>query len=517
MSGGGGGGGGDTTTQVEPWDDAKPYLKQAMQSADQLYDQGRGFRSWGNLTADGRQDHFLRAVGFNPQETNAYGIDPGSLTTGVITGVNPLNADQRQAQNMMRGLAGMNTSDLTVAGANTLQNAMNYGEAVRPAIGAFANGSFGQDTSNPYMDRGTYGMRELANGQTGMGPNQYIDKTQRALSDAAGGSYLDDANANPYMDKNQQALNQTAAGAYLNGSPYLEGQYDAASRGLTDQFKTEVLPALAAQFSGGAGSHGSPDHQYWAGKAASGLVDTLGDMRSDMFGQNYQAERDRQLGAANQLQGADMQRAGLYSQNWQQERQNMLSSAGQLQGADLQRAGMSADWENADLNRQLQAGGQIMSRDMQQAGLYANTRDANLNRQLQAGQMLTGQSQSAAAQMPGFDQALYSRQLQNIDLFGRAGDMDYNIQNQLTQRGQDQFAQNEQMPWNRLNAYSDIIYGNPGSSMGSQTQQGGGGGGSQMGSALGGAASGAALGGMMGGPWGAAAGGTLGLLGGYFM
>lgn len=510
----GGGGGGDSTTQVEPWDGSKDYLRIGFEQAKKLYHEGVGFNPYSDQSPQERMLNFQSQIGFNPYGKNPFGLDPGSLQTGIITGVNPLNADQRNAQNMMRGLAASPSSKLTNAGAYAAQNAMQVGEQVRGSMGAMANGGYGQDTRNPFFDRSDYGMIGFASGANNTGSNQYIDRTQRALSDAAGGAYLDEANYNPYMNNNQEALQQTAGGAYLNGSPYLEDQYQAASRGLTDQFKTEVLPALAAQFSGGAGAHGSPDHQYWAGKAAEGLVDELGDMRANMYGQNYQAERDRQMSAANQLQGSDLQRAGLYSQNWQQERQNMLSSAGQLQGADLQRAGLSGDWRQQDLNRQLQAGGQFMDRDLAQAGLYANTRDANLNRQLAAGQALTGQSLSAAGMMPTFDQQLYNRQLQNIDLIGRVGDMDYNIQNQLTNRVQDLYSQSQNERWNRLNAYGDMVYGNPGSSMTSQT--GPGASGNRLGSAAGGALSGAAAGSMIMPGWGTVIGAGIGGLGGYF-
>lgn len=352
MSGGGDSGGG--STQIEPWDQSKGHLISAMNRADRFMNGGVGFNP---LTSANGVQAFRDYVGFDPgMQGNAYGLDPGQLQTGAITGVNPLNADQRAAQGMMRTLAGSDSSGLTNSAAGAFQNASNVGNYVMGGLGGTANG------------------------------------------------------------------------AYLNGNPYLEGQYNAAARGLKDDFKTEVLPALAAQFSGGAGAHGSPDHQYWAGKAAGDLTDTLGDMRANLYGQNYQAERDRQQ---------------------------------------------------------------------------------------QAQQFLVGTGQAAAGQLPGIDQALYGRQLQNADLMGRVGDMDYNVANALLGQQQSRYTQADMAPWNRLNAYSDIIYGNPGSSMGSTTgpEMSG----NRAGSAIGGAMSGAATGGMIGGPYGAAIGGGVGLLGGLLM
>lgn len=351
MSGGGGGGG---TTQVEPWDQAKPFLQSAMQEAMNLYGNGQGFNPYGSIDPTKRVENFTRTIGFNPGEASIYGLDPNALTHGAITGVNPLNDMQRTAQQRMVGLAGGNTTALAEEGARALQRASNAGDM---SIG-----------------------------------NLY----------------------------------DTASGGSLNGNPYLEQQYGAASRGLTDQFETEVLPALAAQFSGGAGAHGSPDHQYWAGKAAGDLTNTLGDMRATMYGQNYQAERDRQQ---------------------------------------------------------------------------------------QAQQYLIGTGQSAAGQLPGIDEMLYGRQIQNINLLGQAGDMDYDIANQLTGRAMGQYGEMQAEPWQRLNAFSDVIYGNPGSSMGSQTgpEMSG----NRLGSAAGGALSGAATGSMFG-PYGMAAGALIGGAGGYF-
>src|SRR5690606_10878889 len=85
MSGGGDSGGG--STQIEPWDQSKGHLISAMNRADRFMNGGVGFNP---LTSANGVQAFRDYVGFDPgMQGNAYGLDPGQLQTGAITGVNP--------------------------------------------------------------------------------------------------------------------------------------------------------------------------------------------------------------------------------------------------------------------------------------------------------------------------------------------------------------------------------------------------------------------------------------------
>lgn len=132
-------------------------------------------------------------------------------------------------------------------------------------------------------------------------------------------------------------LQQTASGKFVGqANPYMEGMYQAAARPLEQTFATKTLPALAAQFSG-AGAQGSPDHQYWAGQAASGLTSTLGDMQANMYGNAYAQERGLQQDAANQLYSGQRAAAAIgtsvddQSFNRGVSQANLLDQAGQQQ------------------------------------------------------------------------------------------------------------------------------------------------------------------------------------------
>lgn len=95
-------------------------------------------------------------------------------------------------------------------------------------------------------------------------------------------------------------LQDTAEGNYLNSNPYLDQMYQSSAQGVTEQFNEDIMPSLNATFSL-AGRTGSPAHQNVATDAAGELADSLGRLSTDIYGSNYQTERQNQLNAANQL------------------------------------------------------------------------------------------------------------------------------------------------------------------------------------------------------------------------
>lgn len=99
---------------------------------------------------------------------------------------------------------------------------------------------------------------------------------------------------------NTAAQDQTLAtlrGDYLNANPNLQGAIDAATRGLTRQYQTNVVPAIAGQFSG-AGRYGSGLADASQRNAGQAYMQQVGDISSGMAYQNYNNERMNQLRAS---------------------------------------------------------------------------------------------------------------------------------------------------------------------------------------------------------------------------
>lgn len=94
-----------------------------------------------------------------------------------------------------------------------------------------------------------------------------------------------------------EVTNKTLAGGYINDNPYLDDTYKRAADGLTESFNTAVLPRLDSRFAGtnrmGSGAYGAA-----LGRAASTLGDSMAGMATDIYGGNYQKERDRMDSAA---------------------------------------------------------------------------------------------------------------------------------------------------------------------------------------------------------------------------
>jgi len=99
---------------------------------------------------------------------------------------------------------------------------------------------------------------------------------------------------NPLYTQGQAALTggldtlqRTASGEMLNSNPYLSDMFNAMSGNVTD--------AVNSQFSA-YGRTGSPAH-------AGVMTKELGNLASQIWGQDYQRERQNQLSAAGQMPG----------------------------------------------------------------------------------------------------------------------------------------------------------------------------------------------------------------------
>ncbi len=128
-------------------------------------------------------------------------------------------------------------------------------------------------------------------------------------------------------DATQNALQQTAQGDYLQGNPYLDQQYGRAAQQVTDTFNRDISPGIAAQFSK-AGRVGSDAQGDVLQNAAGQVSDSLAGLSNDIYGGNYQRERDRQLSAASQLGNLSLANQSLGANVFNQLQGNQLAAAG---------------------------------------------------------------------------------------------------------------------------------------------------------------------------------------------
>lgn len=102
----------------------------------------------------------------------------------------------------------------------------------------------------------------------------------------------------PLWDQAQGELSKTMSGAYMSpdSNPYLRGTYDAAAGRMADAYKngTAAQTNAAAGFGGAFGGSAQSELQGVQNRA---FGDSLGQFANNLYGQNYQAERGRQLNA----------------------------------------------------------------------------------------------------------------------------------------------------------------------------------------------------------------------------
>ncbi len=113
----------------------------------------------------------------------------------------------------------------------------------------------------------------------------------------------------------QSLLQNTLSGNFLSpeSNPFLQAQIAAAQRPLIEQFQDVAMPRLQSQFTA-AGQRTQPGSSSAFDRAAAiatrGLFNNLGDISTNLTGQNFQAERARQQEAitqSSQLRGQEIQ------------------------------------------------------------------------------------------------------------------------------------------------------------------------------------------------------------------
>lgn len=192
----------------------------------------------------------------------------------------------------------------------------------------------------PYVQAG---LKDAAQIYAGMPKGQVDPLTQKAYDYTQAvirGDFLD---SNPsdatyramtnYENPNEALLRPTAEGAYLKGNPYLDEIWKGNSARITDAYSRGTAAQTDAAFSR-AGAYGGTGYQEQVRNNQRALGDSLALGSANLYGANYDAERTRQLGAANSLlassnatQGIRATGAGGLTANYNAERGRQQQAA----------------------------------------------------------------------------------------------------------------------------------------------------------------------------------------------
>ena len=111
---------------------------------------------------------------------------------------------------------------------------------------------------------------------------------------------------NAYM-QSYGGLGATAAGGFLQGNPYQQQMVEATARPLMQQYSNQVLPGIASLYSK-SGRYGSGAMQNAIGQATEQYGRAIGDVSTNIIGNQYEQERVRQqqamMGLTNLAQAA---------------------------------------------------------------------------------------------------------------------------------------------------------------------------------------------------------------------
>lgn len=205
------------------------------------------------------------------------------------------------------------------------------------------------DMSDPTL-AGLEKQTQLASGPNPLIGNasSYVNKTLTGQGD------------NPWdgiLSSGVEGMQKTANGDMLTNNPYLDQVYGAASSKVKQDFSDKVIPGIAAGL-GTSGMAGSTTGDLLGAQAGGELTDSLAGLAANIYGGNYQAERDRQTQAQQGLTSAGQ---GLYGTNVNERlaalgqapgiREAQFGDAGKLQEAGKAYEGQSDKVREDDINR----------------------------------------------------------------------------------------------------------------------------------------------------------------------
>lgn len=115
-------------------------------------------------------------------------------------------------------------------------------------------------------------------------------ETQAALAARTGRAVY----GSPLTAAAQDELTKTLGGQYLNSNPYIDSTYNKAARGVTQNYNEVVNPSIDSAFTK-AGRFGSGAYAAARNTSDRSLGTELGDLATNIYGQNYANERNNQI------------------------------------------------------------------------------------------------------------------------------------------------------------------------------------------------------------------------------
>lgn len=223
-----------------------------------------------------------------------------------------------------------------------------------------SGGSSGHSNSAPWLAQQPY-LKEIYSAAQSLYPTAmpyYPDATVAAEDPARRAAYQATVaratGGNPLLDNAIAASTRDVSGANLQGSPYLDAMFNRASEAVRRAYGNTVLPGLESTFSG-SGRFGSPGYEASVRENANRpLAESLENLATDIYGGNYEQERNRQEAA---IAGAPALSAGGYSDIAQ------LFGAGQTE----------QDYAQQVLNSLIERYQYGQQEPWQRLGLYSNT------------------------------------------------------------------------------------------------------------------------------------------------
>lgn len=304
----------------------------------------------------------------------------------------------------------------------------------------------GSGGTNDWMNKAANGLQNV--GQVGSTTQNQIAQNAQNVGQINGDNFQNIYDQAGQGGAANDYLTSTARGDYLNGSPYLDS---IISKG-ADDIANQTNNMFAA-----GGRYGSAANQ-------GVLADSVANAANELRNQNYQAERQNQLSAANALESAQQGRLGIQSgaasglANVQgQNVQNWLSG----QNLGLNAANSASNIQNQNIQNQLGANQALGSLGQAAFGnnFNAQTGAANIENQ-GMGNML-----NMISQLDNIQNNKMFDANQQMQIGGKIDDRTQQGLNDLI----NQWSQSDNEDWARLGGLLSAAQGSAGS-YGTQTQ-----------------------------------------------
>lgn len=291
--------GNTTVTQVNPTQQAQiPFLTQGWGAAQNLYGNnpltyypGQTLANFNPYTAGGYNQ--LAAMGVPAMEQAA--AQGGQLFGNAMTGGMGYQNSPAYSLLSMLGYGNAGPQQQTAAQAGNLTNVGNQALANMPgwANTLATTGGLGLTEIPGFANNAqSYGTQAVGTGnQYAAGANNVGNSAARQLGGIGMGAFSNPANS---------LLEQNASGAFLNSNPYLSGMFSAASQPVVNAYQTATAPQTDSAMEA-AGRYGSGALSNAQGQNQLNLGTTLGNLASNIYGQNYQNERNLMTQAQSAL------------------------------------------------------------------------------------------------------------------------------------------------------------------------------------------------------------------------